>query len=372
MLVNFRRYLVWITLLGAFFHSVAFANSWSDHAMELAAENKFDQALSVLAAEAIDVQQSYDHRFLKARILSWDGQYEKAGMELNSLDRDFPNNADVILTKGNLEYYQGNLKQAERNFLKVLELAPNYADAKTGLENVRRAKAAKKSWRIDGGSSFYSFDDDAIQSWNDQNLRVEYRTDDLAYSVSGQHYNRFGQKDLQLVAGLADAQRGGLDWGLSAGVTPSASFRPEVSAGVNLGYSIDAPDGTTFYPTAIYRFDQYGSGDVHTVQTGVSTYLENGLVVTADLIGTFQENGGNDIGFRLSGRYPITDQFEIRAGYAGAPETINGVPISTDTIFGGISYSVTPDTKLHLNFSNNDRENSFSRNDINVGFTREF
>ena len=372
MLVNFRRYLVWITLLGAFFHSVAFANSWSDHAMELAAENKFDQALSVLAAEPINVQQSYDHRFLKARILSWDGQYEKAEMELNALDRDFPNNADVILTKGNLEYYQGNLKQAERNFLRVLELAPNYADAKTGLENVRRAKAAKKSWRVDGGTTFSSFDDDDIQSWDDQNLRVEYRTDDLAYSVSGQRYNRFGQTDVQLVAGLADAQRGGLDWGLIAGVTPSASFRPDVSAGVNLGYSIDTPGGTTFYPRSNYRYDQYDTGDVHTVQTGVDTYLENGLVLSADIIGTFQETGGNDIGFRLSGRYPITDQFEIRAGYANAPETINGVAIDTETFFGGISYAVTPDLKLHLNLSNNDREDSFSRDDINVGFTREF
>ena len=72
MLVNFRRFLAWIIILGAFFHSVAFANSWSSQAMELAAENKFDQALSVLAAEPINVQQSYDHRFLKARILSWD------------------------------------------------------------------------------------------------------------------------------------------------------------------------------------------------------------------------------------------------------------------------------------------------------------
>ena len=88
MLVNFRRFLAWIIILGAFFHSVAFANSWSDHAMELAAENKFDQALSVLAAEPIDVQQSYDHRFLKARILSWDGQYENCLLYTSPSPRD--------------------------------------------------------------------------------------------------------------------------------------------------------------------------------------------------------------------------------------------------------------------------------------------
>jgi len=372
MLVNLRRYLVWITISCAFFHSLAFASSWSSQAMDLAAENKFDQALSVLAAEPVNIQQSYDHRFLKARILSWAGDYQNAENEFETLNRDFPNNADVILAMGNVEYYQGNLKPAEAHYLRVLELAPGYTDARTALENVRRAKSEQKNWRIDSGANFYDFEDETVEPWNDQYLRVEYKTDSLAYSLSGQHYDRFGEKDVQIIAGLSDAKRGGLDWGLTAGVTPSASFRPDITAGLNLAYSVETGHGATYYPSANYRYDQFGTGDVHTVQTGLAAYLENGLVLTGDVIGTFQDNGTSDIGWRVSGRYPITDQFEINAGYASAPETIDGMPINTDTLFGGLSYSVTPNTKLHFNLSNHDSEGSFSRNDINVGFTREF
>ena len=303
MLKKSSRYLISLAFSLALFQAPAFANSWSDQALELSERQEFSQALAVLDAQPENVKLGYDHRFLKARILSWSGDYRNAEFELNALNRDFPNNADVILAKGNLEYYQGNLNQARSHYTRVLELAPNYEDAKTGLANIKRAKASKKTWRIDGGTNFYSFNDDAIEAWDDQYLRAKYSTDTLKYSLSGQRYDRFGQEDYQFIAGLADGVSGGLDWGLIAGVTPGASFRPDFTAGINLGYALDSQGNVTFYPKASYRYDLFDGGNIHNVQTGLDAYFENGLVLTGDLIGTFQENGDSDIGWRISGRY---------------------------------------------------------------------
>jgi len=100
-----------------------------------------------------------------------------------------------------------------------LELSqfPDYKDARTGLDNVRKAKAAaaangQEAWRIDGSLGLSDFNDEDI-------------------SGSVQRYNRFDSTDVQFQAGIADAVKGGWDWGFEAGITPGATFRPDLTVG---------------------------------------------------------------------------------------------------------------------------------------------
>ena len=82
----------------------AWANDINARANELAGQQKFDQALALLSPQNPTIAQGYEHRFLKARILSWSGNYSAARTELNALMAQHPNNPDLQLTMGYLEY----------------------------------------------------------------------------------------------------------------------------------------------------------------------------------------------------------------------------------------------------------------------------
>lgn len=353
---------------------MALANEINAKALELAGQKNFDKALSVLSQQSSDIASGYDHRFLKARILSWAGQYGAARAELDSLMAAYPDNPDLQLALGNLEYYQGRLGAAETQYSRVLSKFPNYQDARNGLETVRKAKAeavanGQQAWRIDGNLGFSDFNQDDISKWDDQFLRVEYSPNSLAYHGSVQRYKRFGTTDIQFKAGIADAVRGGWDWGLEAGFTPSGTFRPELSLGLRGGRAIEMENGVVFYPNVTYRFDDYDTGSIHNIQPGLTTYLEGGIVLSARLIATLQDSEKDQLGWLVDGRASLTDRLQLRAGYADAPEAIDGLAISTQSLFGGLSYKVRDDLDVHVNMARDDREDSYVRNSANVGFT---
>ena len=371
---TFAKWALTTVALSLTFPATAFASDINSRALELAGQDKFSDALAVLSQANSATQASYEHRFLRARILSWAGKYDRAERELNSLMMEFPSNADVQLAAGNLAYYQGDLNKAERYYQMVLVQAPDYVDASRGLENVRNARQGRLSegrhlWRIDGGLGFSGFDDNTISDWDEQYLRAEYAPDTLAYHGGVQRYNRFDETDVQITAGISDAVRGGWDWGVELGVTPDAIFRPDFSAGGRIGRAIEAASGTVFYPNVSYRYDNYATGDIQTVQPGLTTYLENGVILTGRLIGTFQEIEDDQVGWLVQGRAPVSDKIQINAGYAQAPEAINGIAIDTKSLFGGVTYSIREDLDVHLNLARDDREDSYVRSSVNVGFT---
>jgi len=374
MIIRGFKKAVIITAMTLILPQAASANEINARALDLAGQKQFDKALSVLSQQNAQLASGYDHRFLKARILSWAGQYGAARAELDSLMAAHPDDADLQLALGNLEYYQGRLKQAEVQYSRVLSRFPDYQDARNGLENVRRAKAeaaanGQETWRIDGNLGFSEFNQDDISEWNDQFLRLEYSPGTLAYHASVQRYERFGSTDVQIKAGIADAVRGGWDWGLEAGVTPSSIFRPELSLSARAGRAIDLANGTVLYPNVTYSYDDYDTGPIHNIQPGIVTYLDGGIVLTGRVIATFQDSEDDQIGWLIEGRVPVTERLQLRAGYADAPEAIDGLVISTQSLFGGLTYKVQDDLDVHVNVARDDREDVYVRNSANVGFT---
>lgn len=369
-----KNRVVYIIAAVLVFGETAWANDINARALELAAEQRFDSALETLSKADAEIKSGYEHRFLKARILSWAGEYDAARRELDGLMREFPDNPDLQLAMGNLEYYQGNLDAAEIQYKTVLNRFPNYQDARQGLENVRKARADAKNnpnykWRLDGGLGFTDLSQDGAEDWNTQFFRAEYTAGALAYHGSVQRYDRFGETNIQMQAGLSDAVRGGWDWGLEVGFTPDALFRPDFSAGGRLGRAIELPSGAVVYPNISYRYDDYAAGGIHTVQPGLLAYLDDGLVLTGRLIGTFQDAEDDQIGWLVQSRKPVMNNLEFNFGYADAPEAIDGVAISTKSVFGGLTYAFRKDLDLHLNLARDDREGDSVRKSVNVGFT---
>lgn len=370
------KWMAIATILTLSSGNTAWANELHARVLKLAEQQNFDQALVILSQENTELRNGYDHRFLKAKILSWAGQHKQAQAELDDLMSEYPDNPDLQFVRGNLEYYQGNFSAAERYYQTVLNKYPSYQDARTGLENVRKAKSngqknVSQKWRIDGGVGLSDFNQDELAAWNTQFLRVEYAPDTLAYHVSADRYERFGTTNVQIKGGIADAVRGGWDWGVEAGVTPNALFRPKLSAGGRLGRALETKNGTVFYPNITYRYDDYEAGGIHNIQPSVITYLENGIVLTGSVIGTVQDSEQDQFGWLVRGLVPASDKLDINFGFANAPETINGIAITTQSLFGGLTYAMQDNFDLHINIARDDRENSYIRNSVNVGFTHK-
>ena len=344
------------------------------------ANKDFDHALNLMQQKPLSEQNSFNQRFLRARVLSWKGDYGQAQTALDRLKSDFPGNDDLNFASGNLEYYQGNLQNAETIFTDILTRNPNYTDVATALENVQKAKRAKRphTWRIDGGAGFSTFGETDLENWNNQYLRVEYAPNNVAYHAQVQNYRRFGQNNVQFEGGIADSKRGKWDWGVAAGFTPDADFRPEFHAGGRIGRKFELDQGPTVVTTLHYRYDEYTEASIHNITPEVTAYFKNGARLTGRVINTVQSEQDNQTGWLVSGSYPVSKKWSINGGYASAPEAVetpaleDSLVITTESIFGGVSYAVSPQLDLHVNVVRDDRENTYIRNAVNVGFTQKF
>lgn len=340
----------------------------------------FDHALNLISQKPLSEQNTFNQRFLKARILSWKGDNNRARDALNALMSDFPDNDDVTFASGNLEYYQGNFVNAEIIYSDILKRNPNYADVATALKNVRKAKEAKKpyKWRIDSGAGISTFGESELDNWNNQYLRAEYAPNNIAYHAQVQNYRRFGQNNVQFEGGIADSKRGKWDWGVAAGFTPSADFRPEFHAGGRIGRKFKLEQGPTLLATVNYRYDEFTQAQIHNITPEVTAYFQNGARLSGRIINTVQSDLADQTGWSVSGSYPVSKKWSLNGGYAHAPEAIetpdfaDNLVVTTESIFGGVSYTVSPQLDLHVNIVRDDREDAYIRNAVNVGFTQKY
>ncbi len=344
-------------------------------AMNFAGNQDFDSALQLLALQSAETQSTYDVRFTRARILSWDKQYDEAAREFDRLMLDYPGNPDIQNAYGYLEYYRGNYDRADNLFNKVLAAYPGYEDARTGLKRTQDARDEFRRnnhrWRLDVNGGTSSFDNGQAD-WNYQSARAERQLDDVAVHGGVTRYERFGMTDVELIGGVRSNTDSAWDWQLEAGFTPSSDFRPETGAKARLGRTIETAGDTVIHASLGYHIDDYKTtGTVQQLTPQLTAYLDNDIVLNGRLIHVMQD-GISDTGWMVSGSAPVADRLSLRAGYANAPETVNGITIDTESIFGGVTYSVTNSLDLHATYTLDDRENTYKRDALNVGITQKY
>jgi tetratricopeptide (TPR) repeat protein len=103
-------------------------------AKQLAGAQEFDEALQMLEIAPQSDQEAYSLNYLRAQILSWSGNHNKAERAFTELRQQYPQDADIAVSFGYLHLYQNNFEDAERLFTQVLDRFPDYQDAKKGLK----------------------------------------------------------------------------------------------------------------------------------------------------------------------------------------------------------------------------------------------
>lgn len=357
------------------------APNLSTQVYDLVDARRFDDALGLLSDQSINAKASFEHRFLRARVLMWKGDYQTAETALNTLSQEFPDHADIELAHANLDFYQNRLDAAEAHFLKVLQLAPDYTDAQSGLQKVRDARQNTPApfapvaqnvqpWRADVSAGTTAVGD-GQPSWNEQTVRLERRTGRFALHGKAQRLERFGLVDTELEVGVAQIDPSKLLWSATASATPKDDFRPQYTIGGSVGKVVDF--GSTAVQFGVgYRFDDYSQTKIHAVTPEATAYLPNGVILVARAVSVSEADADHQLGWFAMGQVPVHDKIDVRIGGAIAPEAINGIVSQTQSYFAGVSYEFQPGVALTANYGRDARDVGFNRDSFRVGISRKF
>ena len=118
-----------------------------DEINKTASNNPEFQELKIDYAKAMraeDNQKTTSSAYLKIKDLLQKNKLSKAEKLAQNEIKNHPNNVDVLLLLGLINYKKTDYKQAELYFHKVLKLSPSYIDAEIGLIRIKLAKKQYK------------------------------------------------------------------------------------------------------------------------------------------------------------------------------------------------------------------------------------
>ncbi len=307
-----------------------------------------------------------------------------------------PGNSDAQVQLGLARLALGELDAAEAAFRAALAVAPDYADARIGLARVaqRRGDTAaaiealrpidsasadaaelRRQLARDPGLARWQLDLEGSLSelsgprpdWKEAAVQLRYRPDArTAVGARIEYAERFARTDvygeLSVETALSDAVRGYL----TLGATADPDFRPDWQIG--LGGSARLRSGPyATVATLDLRQARFAVGDVQSVTPGIEQYLGGRVWLTGRWINLFDERGRHRSGYMMRGDMQVTDPLRLFAGYSDAPDTDEGIVVPVRSVFGGVSYDVSPRTTLRLTVAHEDRATGADRTQFGLG-----
>jgi len=366
-----------------------------DRSRTLSAEHKYEEALVLLENALAEHPGDGEIQLAIIRVLSWQGNYDAAEKRIQELDKKYAGNADLLLLRANLAAYRRDHAQAVALYREVLAKAPDYEDAKAGLERALNALASDTqiftsqiskveepagepvfAWQVDSGFEFSEFSRVDQTGWNQEFLQLTRFLDERKTAIHGKitRYDQFSSTDVEYEAGIDHTVSDNLSLYASGTIGIDADFRPEYWVTGGGALKITGANGKIMpaWLTLDGRHDTYEDTSILTAKLGLRLEPVEGWSITARAIALDPDDSRRLYGkdFRLDGR--VTDTFRFYAGYADVPETVAAITVDTQTWFGGIALDLTPEATLRLGYARDDRENSYIRQVVNASVSYRF
>lgn len=366
-----------------------------DQSRTLSAEHRYEEALVLLENALAEHPGDGEIQLAIIRVLSWQGNYDAAETRILALDKKYEGNADLLLLRANLAAYRRDHAQAVALYREVLAKAPDYEDAKAGLERALNALASDTqiftsqiseieepvgepafAWQVDSGFELSEFSRVDQTGWNQEFLQLTRFLDKRKTAIHGKitRYDQFSSTDVEYEAGIDHAVSENLSLYASATIGIDADFRPEYWLTGGGALKITGANGKIMpaWLTLDGRHDTYEDTSILTAKLGLRLEPVEGWSIAARVIALDPEDSRRLYGkdFRLDGR--VTDTFHFYAGYADVPETVAAVTVDTQTWFGGITLDLTPEATLRIGYARDDRENSYVRQVVNASVSYRF
>lgn len=303
------------------------------------------------------------------------GDPQRAVDLLTPLVASNPANSDAQAQLGYALIALGRLDEAERAFRAALAVAPDYADARSGLDQIARQRSGDEAaprWSLDLDGS-YSVVEGAQPDWREGSIQLRYRASEAtAVAARVEAARRFGRTDVYGEIGIDQALSDRARVYFTVGGTPDADFRPRYQIGAGGSFRI-TDGGNATVLTLDARQAEFAAGDVQTLSPGIEQYLAGGRIwLTARWINLFDEDGDHQSGYLLRADAQATDRLRLFAGLSDAPDTSEGVVVDTRSYFGGASYDLSSRTTLRLSLAHEDRETGADRTQLGLGLGLRF
>ena len=325
------------------------------------------------------------------------GRPDAAVAKLEQVLASRPDDVDARLNLGLALLALDRLASAETAFRDVVERAPNYAEAWSGLariaqrrgdlnaarslaEQARRAapesaeiaalQGALKpgpAWRVDL-STARSRLSEGLPDWSETRLSASRRLGaGWAGGLTLEATERFDDTDVYLEARLDRNYRRSAAY-VAVGGAIDADYRPEIAllvgGEVRLGGKLNA--------TLDASIARYPIGTVTGVHPGLATELADGrLRLATRWINVWDENDDYRNGWAATARWQATDRFALRLGYADAPESSDGATVEVSAWNVGTEIGLTERLVLRLDYLSEDRD-AYDREEVSLGFGWRF
>ncbi|HET9426812.1 MAG TPA: YaiO family outer membrane beta-barrel protein [Allosphingosinicella sp.] len=355
--------------------------------------------LFLTAAQApaqTQVQSDYD-RAVAARM---SGRFDTAVEILRDMVDREPNHADARLQLGLVYLALQRLDEAQLEFERTLQLAPDYADARIGLARVaeRRGDRARALEYVEPlGSENAEVIDllarlrsvppsvyrtrldvdlaaaalEGQPDWREASVGLSHRWNDKSSATARiEASRRFGLDDVYGELRVDHRFGPGLSAWLAVGGTPSADFRPSWQLGAGIAGRVrGGPKATVFTFDVVQA--SYRNGDIQTVTPGVEQYFADGKAWATLRWINVLENGDHRSGWLARGDLMAGSRLRLFAGLADAPDLSEGVVVDTFSVFGGLAADLGERTILRFSLAHDERQGS-DRLTVSVGLGWRF
>lgn len=278
-----------------------------------------------------------------------------------------PDDADARLQYGYALLALGRFDEAEAAFQAVLAIAPDYADAQTGLTLVRQRRASPKETRqpyviADGSLS----DLEGGQSdWHEGGITLALPVGSSdTMELRGNWFERFDLKDTELSVSYTHRATDDLWLRLAGSATPDADFRPEVGIIAGFDYRL----GRNAVATLDAGWQRFPLQEVLSLRGGLTRYFGGGRFALSAFARAVLADGGDPLlGGSLRADYLPRERARLFVGVASGPETDLGEVRDTTSLFGGGEIPLTDDISLLGSLAREWRETGADRTEGRLG-----
>lgn len=228
-------------------------------------------------------------------------------------------------------------------------------------------EAAAPPWRIDINIAQSALTAD-LPEWRETSLAVGRRfNDDWATTARLEASERFDRHDLygevRLDRALGEASSAYLTFGLG----PNSEFRPEAAFRFGGAAWVAGLHGARTMLQVDLDWARYRSGGTQALKLGIEQWFASGRVsLNGRLIGLEDGRGEVRSGFVLGGSRRAGDRLDLRASYADAPESDQGLTVNVRALALGATLEVSDAFSLRA-WATREERKAYDRSELSLG-----
>jgi YaiO family outer membrane protein len=335
-----------------------------------------------------------------ARAARLRGDYNRASRLLTCVLIDSPQSADAWVELGFVDLASGQGEEARAAFLRALETAPDYDDAKFGLAlidyragdpngarvwlqrmsaerandpdvlSLHRAVAAtaetpRATWRWDAFAAYSSLSND-LAPWREASIAMTRRSGRSSVGLVLERVQRFGLADTFGEIRFSRQFSAGT-WGVAAGAARGARFRPAAVA--RFEYATREGRDTMF--DAALTIARYRVGQIDQLALHARRQVAAPLQLSATGILVRDEMRELRSGYGVGAAWSAYGGIVVDASWTDAPESSEGMTIDVRSTSVGLAADIRPNLRVRFGVTREERE-AFDRSEFALSITRTF